>query len=183
MAKSLDFPRRRLTPEQRGASFRAAAEAVAALCTQAASTRDFAIAAIGRACDARLTVGLKLIELKEQFAGDFDDWLEGYCGHLFHRSTAYRWIGKVRDLQVATGKPDPTFEDLKRAMLAAELLPEPCPEPGTGGEHPQPLFRLRFDLSDTAPEKWQPATRREFLERAKPVVELYERVRAAENAA
>jgi hypothetical protein len=175
-------PRRRLTIPDRIAEFRDAAQEIGALASVAAQHRDFALSAIHAAMEARLKVGLRLLELSDTFAGDFDDWIAGYCSEHFSRPTAYRWMAKVRDLKIVLGKEDPTFEELKRAQQAADTLPEAI---GTGGNatHAEPPpFRLRLEIPGN-PELWEPGIRREFIAQAKPVVDIYNRAIAIEDAA
>ena len=87
----------------------------------------------------------------------------------------------MRDLKVALGKDDPSFEELKRAQLAAETLPRPWNPAAGPGSSPAPLFQIRLSLNAPPPEEWDSKDRKEFLEKAKPVAELYERVRAIEE--
>jgi len=135
-----------------------------------------------RAFETRLAVGLRLTEYRRRFAGEFDDWLEGYCSDCFSRATAYRWMAKVADLKRALGADEPTFEELKRAQLAAETLPEPIGEGSKPGEVPP--FRLKFEIpSSVQIEQWEPGIRREFIAQAKPLVEIYHRALALEAAA
>jgi hypothetical protein len=174
--------RRKLDAGGRISEYRTAAEEVRQLRTAMEQGRDFAIAAMCDANTRALQLGTKLIEWQERFQGDFDEWLENYCEEFFSRASAYRWIAKVRVLRLVLGKEKPTFEELKSALIASEVLPEPRPE-HSASALPPPLFRLKLDVNGPPPEEWAPVDRKEFLERAKPIVDLYERVRAAEEAA
>lgn len=176
--ESTIVPARSLKPAQRAEAFKAAANEIHSLVESANQSRDAAIVAIHSACDTRLRVGVRLLDLKEQFAGEFNEWLEGYCSQWFSPASAFRWMAKVRDLKLALGKAEPTFEELKKAQLAAETLPQPWSEQ-TQGTRPAPFFRIT--IGATPPEEWDPIARREFLEEAKIVVALYERVRAIEE--
>jgi hypothetical protein len=164
-------PRRRLAIPDRVAEFRAAAEQIGALASEAAQRRDLAIVSIHAAMEARLKVGVRLIELSERFAGEFQAWLEGYCSDLFHFTTAFRWMAKVRDLKLALGKEEPTFEELKKAQQAAETLPEAVGAAPAKQPEPPP-FRLRLEIPGN-PKDWEPGIRREFISQAKPIVDLY----------
>lgn len=174
--------RRRQSEPERIAEYRAAAAEVSQLRVEMEQARDFAIAAMASANKRAFILGTKLIELQERFQGDFDEWLDLWCAEYFSRATAYRWIRKVRDLRAVLGNDNPSLEELKKALIASEVLPEPSPD-GAASTAPAPLFRLKLDLAGPTPDLWPPADRRDFLTRAKPVVDLYERVRAAEEAA
>jgi hypothetical protein len=179
--ESYSRQRRQLKPAELAALYHAAALDIRALVAAAESSRDLAIVSIRAAVEARLAVGMKLLEIKEAFSGEFDAWLEGHCAEWFSRASAYRWMATVRDLKAALASDDPTFEELKRAQLAAETLPRPWSDSTSPG--PAPLFHLRLSLNAPPPEDWAPADRQDFLQQAKPVAELYARVQAIEEAA
>lgn len=174
--------RRKLSAADRALEFHTAAEDIRSLREAAVQARDLAIAAMCDANTRALTVGTRLLEYQERFQGDFDEWLDGYCSEWFSRRSAYRWMAKVRDLRAVLGNDDPTLEELKKALIASEVLPSASASAGTGSIEP-PLFRLKLDVNGPPPEEWDATDRREFLTRAQPVVDLYERVRAAEEAA
>lgn len=175
--------RRKQDVEERAQEYRVAAEEIRVAREGAMQARDLAIAAICDANTRALTVGTKLLEYQERFQGDFDEWLDGYCAEWFSRRTAYRYMAKVRDLKAALGTDEPTLEQMKKALIASEILPESDGGGGNGSSGTAPIFRLKLDLAGPPPEKWDPADRRDFLTRAKPVVDLYQRLQAVEEAA
>ncbi|MES2570579.1 MAG: hypothetical protein V4710_11065 [Verrucomicrobiota bacterium] len=174
--------RSRLNPAERVRVFQEAAQAIRALNDEAEKSRGAALTAIHSACNARLAVGIKLLEIKTAFSGDFDEWLEGYCSEWFSRRSAYRWIAVVNDLKATLGSPDPTFKQLCDAQRAIELLPEPFSTEETKPANSTPLFRIAFSVNTTPPQEWSSHQRREFLEKSKPIVELYAQVAAAESS-
>jgi len=148
--------------------------------------RDLCIASAAKAIAHAISCGELLIVARERHRGEFLAWLDGYCRDekgdpLFSQRSAYNYIKAVK-FKAALGEECPEFSTLKELFIAAGILPPP-----TSADEiqrpPAPLFKLQFALNAPPPEEWLSMDRKEFLERAKPVVDLYERVRAAEKAA
>lgn len=171
-----------LTDDERATAFRRSAEQVLAAHDLAEQARDLTISSAKLAISRAIAVGELLLERTEVFAGDFTEWLENYCGERLSRSTAYNYMKAVR-YKDALGDDCPEFATLKELYVAAGILPPPS-SGETGESRPAaPLFRLKLDVNGPPPEQWEPIQRRDFLQKAQQVVDLYERVKALEDAA
>jgi len=149
-------------------------------------SRDLCIAAAGMAISHAIICGELLIIARDRHRGEFLAWLESYCrdeegNPIFSQATAYNYIRAVK-YKAALGVDCPEFSTLKELFIAAGILPPPTTA-DTSHRPAAPLFKLQFALNAPPPEEWESMDRKEFLERAKPVVDLYERVKAAEKAA
>jgi hypothetical protein len=140
-----------------------------------------ATTAAAQAVDHAIAAGELLLAERENRAGEFDDWLATLIASRddFSRSTAYNYMRAVR-YKKALDEPEPEFGSLKELYIAAGILPPPTADQKAPPK--PPLFRIKFDLNGPPPEQWEPMDRREFLERVEPIVQLYERVKAAEAA-
>lgn len=146
--------------------------------------RDTCIAASRLAIERAIAAGDLLLELREKLRGEFDDWLDAYRAgdDAFPcRATCYNYMKAVR-FRAALDDDCPEFASLKELYIAAGILPPP---PGSDDTHrpAAPLFRLALAVNGPPPEEWEPLQRRDFLQRAQPVVDLFNRVKAAEAAA
>jgi hypothetical protein len=145
--------------------------------------RDAAIAWTARGIERVVRSGEKLIQKQEALAGDFEDWFAthkeviGYCLTTARNyMAAARRVNKVGGLEKAI-EDFPTQTEL---LIALGILP-PKPEAGTGGETKQPLFTLKLSVNGPSPDQWTSLERREYLQKAKPAVDLYERCRELEG--
>jgi hypothetical protein len=126
-----------------------------------------------------------LCEVQEKMRGDFQDWFESNTeeiGYSFRTACAHmriyrNWILRGRDLE----KDLLEFKSQQEFLLALGISERP--ENENAGSGTKPLFRLAMAINGPPPEEWSTLDRREFLEKAKTVVDLYERVRALEEAA
>lgn len=149
-------------------------------------SRDLCIVSARTAIEYAIVTGELLIIARERHRGEFLTWLEIYCKDesgdpVFSQKTAQNYMRAVK-FKATLGEECPEFASLKELFIAAGILPAP-ETPDSITRPDAPLFKLQFALNAPPPEEWQPMDRREFLERAKPVVDLYERVRLAEAEA
>lgn len=172
-----------LEPGELGKGYEAASDRLFALLDAAEQARDQTIAAAKLAISRAITVGEFLLEVQELFAGEYEEWLEGYCAGRISRSTAYNYKKAVRYKQ-ALGSEFPDFATLKKLYVAAGILPPPN---GTspGSRAPAPLFRLKYEINlPPDPAKWDAVVRRQFIAEAKPVAALLQKaIEAEEDAA
>jgi len=164
--------------------FASLASRLTALHRECEHHRDTCIAASRLAIERAIAAGTLLLELRENLRGEFDDWLEAYRAgdEAFPcRATCYNYMKAVRFRETLEDEC-PEFASLKELYIAAGILPPP-PAPDDAQRPAQPLFRLALAVNGPPPEEWEPMQRRDFLQRAKPVVDLYDRVKAAEAAA
>jgi len=148
-------------------------------------SRDACLAWARQGLKALIAAGELLIEAREKLSGDFEDWLEAQIASLpeearFSRKTAGNYMRAVR-FKESLEDDDPEFASVKELYIAAGILPLPPPG-GQGGSGSAPVYTLSLKLNAPEPEKWDPMDRREFLQKAKPIIDLYERVKAAEAA-
>lgn len=133
--------------------------------------------------DRVIKVGEMLLDIRKKLSGEFDAWLEAYHAtkeDFPARATCYNYMRAVRYKQTLDEEsPDPS--SVKELFVAAGILPAPK-RPEDDHSSSPPIFRIKFAISAPDPEKWEPGDRREFLRQAKPVVELYEKIKAAEAA-
>lgn len=147
-------------------------------------SRENALAWARRGITAMITAGQRLIEAQKALSGDFDDWLKAWTSSLpeeirFSYRTAYNYMRAVRYLDELES-PDPKFASVQELFIAAGIMPQK-PEANGSAARPAPLYTLNLRVNAPPPEKWSSMDRREFLQKAQPVVELYERVKAAEE--
>jgi hypothetical protein len=136
--------------------------------------------------EAMIAAGECLIEIRDNLAdGDWGEWLDSLIQSLpedcsFSRRTAYNYIRAVR-FKSTLEDEFPAFHSVRELYIASGIMPQP-PSSEPPGERPPPLYCLTWKPNATPPEQWEPMDRREFLEKAKPIIDLYERVQAAESA-
>lgn len=183
----------RAAPAQPERTWADIAESIEGAHIEAAQHRDFAIAAGAKALRAAIRCGEMLIHARElceeRGPGEFLAWIatEIDSREFFpSQATCYHYMRAVR-YQHALGEATPDFATLKELYIAAGILPSPEENQsgtGAGKRNTKPhLFSLRFDLAAPDPEDWESIDRREFLQKAKPVADLYERCKALEAAA
>jgi hypothetical protein len=168
------------------------AEGIEGAHIEAEQHRDFAIAAGTKALRAAIRCGEMLMHARElceeRGPGEYLAWIaiQVESREFFpSQATCYRYIKAVRYKQ-ALGDESPDFATLKDLYVAAGILPPPD-ENHPGGNAKKDgkthLFSLRFDLAAPDPEDWESLDRREFLQKAKPVADLYARCIAIEASA
>lgn len=150
-------------------------------------SRDACLAWAHQGMTALVAAGELLKDAREKLSGDFDDWLASFIAGLpdevkFSRSTAYNYMRAVT-YKASLTATDPEFASIKELYIAAGIMPKPPESSGNGSKAAPPVYSLTLRLNAPEPEKWDSMDRREFLQKAKPVIDLYERVKAAEEAA
>jgi len=148
-------------------------------------SRDACLSWANRGMNALVAAGELLIEAREQLSGDFEDWLEAFIASLpeavkFSRSTAYNYMRAVR-YKATLSSDQPEFASMQELYLACGILPAKPKSDGHAGGVEAPVYTLSLKLNAPEPEKWNSMDRKEFLQKARPVVDLYERVKAAEE--
>ncbi|HEX8312903.1 MAG TPA: hypothetical protein VF614_16385 [Chthoniobacteraceae bacterium] len=158
---------------------------LAALQSEIIQARDAAIAWTARGIERMLRSGELLVQTQEALAGDFEDWLKSNQEIIgYGRSTAFTYMAAFRRVEKVGGleKAIEDFPTQTELLLALGILP-PRPEAGSGTGAKQPLFTIKLRVNGPPPEEWTSLQRREYLQEAKAVVDLYERVRALEGEA
>lgn len=164
--------------------FVALATQLAALHRECEQHRDACIAAGRLAVERAIAAGTLLLGLRESLRGEFDAWLDAYRAgdDAFPcRATCYNYMKAVR-FRAALDDDCPEFASLKELYIAAGILPPP-PAPDDTQRPGAPLFRLALAVNGPPPEEWESVQRRDFLQRAQPIIDLFRRVQAAEAAA
>lgn len=162
------------------ASARAALAAqILALHVEVEKYRDATIAYGRVTCEKAIACGELLLQAQKELGRDYEDFLQAYCNERenFSRRTAYNYMRVVRFKQeLANDLPE--FRSLADMYVACGILPKPGESEKP--ERPAPVFRIKFDVNGPGPEQWSAGDRREFLEKAKPIVDYYERAKAVE---
>lgn len=121
--------------------------------------------------------------------GEFGEWLRAAVGEdpegnmRISVETARRWrtLYEKRDRLFPVGEEAPECRTMTEAYIKVGLLPAPAPD-----EHPnagQKIFRLTFTAPAVSPEEMPAADRREFMVKAEPIVQLYEKLKVIADAA
>ena len=147
---------------------------------EAERLRDLAIGAGKAAIMSAIQCGELLLRAKdladERGPGEFSAWIEIQSESLENfpsRATCFRYMKAVK-FKETLGDEFPDFANLKELYVAADILPPPATSTPGSNSDSKPLYRIKFQ-AEMPPEKWTALDRREFIERAKEVVKIYER--------
>jgi hypothetical protein len=158
-------------------------EQLAALQLEIVQCRDVAAAWTARGLERMLRSGALLIETQEALAGDFEDWFEAHAERIgYCVRTAYTYMAASRRVERVGGLAQ-AIQDFstQSELLTALGILVPKPEAGKSSSHAAPLFRVKLDVNGPPPEEWTSLQRREYLQQAKAVVDLYKRVKELED--
>jgi len=152
--------------------------------------RDMAIGAGRLALERAIYCGTLIARARDlaelHGRGQFTAWLELQVeSHDDFPSIATCWrYLKATRYKETLGNGCPDFASIQELYIAAGILPPKESADSEGGSNSSrreaPMFRLKFELAAPNPAQWQSIDRREFLQKAKPVVDLYEACKAAE---